>query len=123
MLKVFELLKGSTSVELKLMVPDRATARRVKRLGFDPVEAEPRQAYFFDTPDLALNKAGVVVRARRIRGGGGDTVVKLRPVDPAALDPELRAPRASRLSSTPCRAGTSARPPTRARAPARRCST
>jgi hypothetical protein len=32
----------------------------------------------------------VVVRARRIQGGGGDTVIKLRPVDPANLDPELR---------------------------------
>ena len=90
MLKVFELLKGSTSVELKLVVPDTSHRAAVKRLGFDPVEAEPRQAYFFDTPDLALNKAGMVVRARRFRGGSGDTVIKLRPVEPAALDPELR---------------------------------
>ena len=49
-----------------------------------------RQVYFFDTPNLDLNKAGVVVRARRIQGGAGDTVVKLRPVDPAAIDKELR---------------------------------
>lgn len=90
MLKVFELLKGSTSVELKLTVPDPTRRAAVKALGFDPVEAEPRQVYFFDTPELALNKAGVVVRARRGQGGGGDTVVKLRPVDPATLDPELR---------------------------------
>ena len=75
---------------MKLTVPDTTHRGAVKVLGFDPVEAEPRQAYFFDTPDLALNKAGVVVRARRIQGGGGDTVVKLRPVDPAQLDPELR---------------------------------
>jgi len=45
---------------------------------------------FFDTPDLALNRAGVVVRARRIQGGDADTVVKLRPVDPSTIDPELR---------------------------------
>jgi hypothetical protein len=89
-LEVFELLKGATSVELKLMVPDASRRAAVKRLGFDPVDAEPRQAYFFDTPDLALNKAGVVVRARRRQGGRGDTVVKLRPVVPATLDPELR---------------------------------
>jgi hypothetical protein len=37
-----------------------------------------------------LNKAGVVVRARRIQGGGADTVIKLRPVDPSTLDPDLR---------------------------------
>ena len=40
-----------------------------KLQGVDPVEAQPRQTYFFDTPDLILNRAGVVVRARRIRGG------------------------------------------------------
>jgi hypothetical protein len=37
-----------------------------------------------------LNKAGVVVRARRIQGGGADTVIKLRPVDPSTIDPDLR---------------------------------
>ncbi len=45
----------------------------------DPLEAEIRQVVFFDTPDLALSEAGVVVRARRMQGGGGDTVIKLRP--------------------------------------------
>jgi hypothetical protein len=90
MLEVLELVKGSTSIELKLTVPDQSHGDAIKRLGFDPVDAEPRQTYFFDTPDLALNKAGVVVRARRSPGGKADTVVKLRPVDPANLDPELR---------------------------------
>ena len=32
----------------------------------------------------------VVVRARRIQGGDADTVIKLRPVDPSTIDPELR---------------------------------
>ncbi len=88
--EMFKLVKGATSVELKLSVPVGAGSATVKGLGFDPVEAQPRQAFFFDTPDLALNKAGVVVRARRIQGGDGDTVVKLRPVDPATIDPDLR---------------------------------
>lgn len=87
---MLELLKGSTSVELKLMVQDTDHRAAVKGLRFDPVEAEPRQVYFFDTPDLALDKAGVVVRARRIQGGGADTVVKLRPVEPETIDTELR---------------------------------
>jgi hypothetical protein len=90
MLKVFKLIKGATSVELKASVPLTGQRATVKSLGLDPIEAQPRQAFFFDTPDLALNQAGVVVRARRIQGGGGDTVVKLRPVDPSAIDPELR---------------------------------
>jgi hypothetical protein len=89
LLQVMELLKDVTSVELKVMVEDTARAT-VRHLGFDPTEAEPRQAYFFDTPDLALNRAGLIVRARRGAHGRGDTVVKLRPIDPAMIDSELR---------------------------------
>lgn len=86
--KVLGLLEGSTSIEMKVMLPydDRKVLRR---LGFDPVEAQPRQTYFFDTPKLGLNKAGLIVRARRRPNGKGDTVVKLRPVDPAKLDRNL----------------------------------
>ena len=47
--------------------------------------------FFFDTPDLALDSAGVVVRARRVQGKGDDSVVKLRPVVPGDLSDELRA--------------------------------
>ncbi|MBK7768513.1 MAG: hypothetical protein IPI44_22245 [Sulfuritalea sp.] len=90
MVEMFRLVKGATSVELKLSVPVGAGRATVKSIGLDPVEAQPRQAFFFDTPDLALNKAGVVVRARRIQGGGGDTVIKLRPVEPSTIDPDLR---------------------------------
>lgn len=89
LVEVLELLKGATSIELKLMVPD-AQRSLIRRLGFDPVEAQPRQVYFFDTPDLALNKAGVIVRARRSPGDKGDTVIKLRPIDPVAINAELR---------------------------------
>lgn len=88
--KVLELVKGSDSVELKLSVPLADHRATVAAIGLDPVEAQLRQAYFFDTPKLALNRAGLVVRARRIEGGGADTVVKLRPVDPATIDAELR---------------------------------
>lgn len=90
LVEMFRLVKGATSVELKLSVPVGVGHATIKSIGLDPVEAEPRQAFFFDTPDLALNKAGVVVRARRIQGGDGDTVIKLRPVDPSTIDPELR---------------------------------
>ncbi len=86
--EMFRLVKRATSVELKLSVP--VGSAPVKKIGLDPVEAQPRQAFFFDTPDLALNKAGIVVRARRIQGGDGDTVIKLRPVEPETIDPELR---------------------------------
>ena len=88
--QVLKLSKNSDSVELKMVVPMSAHRATIKGLELDPIEAEPRQVFFFDTPDLDLNKAGLVVRARRIQGGGGDTVVKLRPVDPAKIDKQQR---------------------------------
>ena len=61
------LLRGADSTELKLTVPPASHRDTVQGLPIDPVESQPRQVWFFDTPDLALNRAGLVVRARRIR--------------------------------------------------------
>ncbi len=88
--EVLRLLRGSDSVELKVTIPEQAHRATIRGLPLDPVEAQPRQVFFFDTPELALNQAGVVVRARRIQGGRGDTVVKLRPVVPDDLPPDVR---------------------------------
>jgi hypothetical protein len=88
--EVMKLLKGVDTVELKVSIPTDAHRATIRGLPLDPVEAQPRQVWFFDTPDLALNQAGIVVRARRIQGGRGDTVVKLRPVVPQELPEELR---------------------------------
>lgn len=85
------LIKGADSVELKLSVPLTARSKAGAALGVDPLDGQIRQVYFFDTPDLALNKAGVVVRARRVQQRGDDSVVKLRPVVPADLPADLRA--------------------------------
>src|SRR5512132_835426 len=84
------LIKGADSVELKLTVPVSDRSRGAAALGVDPLDAQIRQVYFFDTPELTLNKKGVVVRARRVQGKGDDTVVKLRPVVPNELPAELR---------------------------------
>ena len=73
-----------------MTIPVASHRATIRGLPLDPVEAEPRQIFFFDTPDLALDRAGVVVRARRIAGGRADTVVKLRPVVPDQLPAELR---------------------------------
>ena len=88
--EVLTILKDVNSVELKLVAPADKHRATIGKLGLDPIDAEVRQVYFFDTPKLDLNKAGLVVRARRIAGGAGDTVVKLRPVDPAMISKELR---------------------------------
>ena len=85
------LIQDADTVELKLTVPDADRRSTVTALGLDPLEAFIRQVFFFDTPDLALDAAGVVVRARRTQSKPEDSVVKLRPVVPADLDPELRA--------------------------------
>ncbi len=88
--RLLSLLKGADSVELKLTVPEEHHRSAAGALGMDPLQAQMRQVFFFDTPELALNGAGVVARARRIQGKGGDSVVKLRPVVPDRLPASLR---------------------------------
>ena len=80
------LTKQADSVELKMTVPDSGRRAAVVALGMDPLDAQIRQVYFFDTPTLALNEHGVVVRARRSQGRPDDSVVKLRPVVPGQLE-------------------------------------
>jgi hypothetical protein len=88
--ELLALMKESDSVELKLSVPESDQGSAILALGLDPLEAQIRQVFFFETPDLALDKQGVVARARRIQGKGGDSVVKLRPVVPGDLPKRLR---------------------------------
>jgi len=90
--ELLQLLKGAQSVELKLSVPDAGLRSAAVSLGMDPLDAELRQVCFFDTPDLDLNRRGLVVRARRVQRKPGDAVVKLRPVDPAALPAGVPSP-------------------------------
>ena len=87
---VAALLVDVDSVELKLTVPEGDQRSTVAALGLDPLQAEIRQVFFFDTPDLALNASGLVVRVRRTQKKGDDSVVKLRPVVPAELPKGLR---------------------------------
>jgi len=88
--RLMDLIAGADTVELKLTIPETSRAGSSAALGVDPLDAQVRQVFFFDTPDLALNEAGVVVRARRRQGEEGDTVIKLRPVEPADLPKDLR---------------------------------
>jgi hypothetical protein len=84
------LIKDSDSVELKLTVPEADHRSTVAALELDPLEAQIRQVFFFDTPELTLNEHGVVVRARRVQKKGDDSVVKLRPVVPSDLRARVR---------------------------------
>jgi hypothetical protein len=88
--ELIDVSGGSDSIELKLTVPDAGHRSTIDALALDPLDAQIRQVFFFDTPDLKLNRAGVVARARRIQGKSHDSVVKLRPVAPKDLPGELR---------------------------------
>jgi hypothetical protein len=89
--QLLSLLEGADTVELKLTVPDVGHRSAVDALEMDPLDANLRQVFFFDTKDLLLNQAGVIVRARRAQGGVEDSVVKLRPVVPKEMPAKLRA--------------------------------
>jgi hypothetical protein len=88
--QLLTLLRGADSTELKLTVPDSEQRSAVAALGMDPLDAQIRQVYFFDTPELALNRHGLVARARRVQQRPNDSVVKLRPVVPDNLPSGLR---------------------------------
>jgi hypothetical protein len=88
--ELLKLTRAADSVELKLTVSEEHRYSTLEALGIDPLDAYIRQIFFFDTPDLALDKAGVVARARRSQGRPDDSVVKLRPVVPSALEASQR---------------------------------
>ncbi len=88
--RALALIKDSDSVELKLTVPETEHSSTVAALEMDPLDAQIRQVFFFDTPDLTLYERGVVARARRVQKKGDDSVVKLRPVVPSELPGRVR---------------------------------
>ena len=88
--EVLALAAGADSAELKLTVPEADHRSTVAALGLDPLQGQIRQVFFLDTPELELDKAGLIVRARRVQGRDPDSVVKLRPVVPEELPAKLR---------------------------------
>jgi hypothetical protein len=56
--ELLALLKGADSVELKLTVPESHQRSTIAALELDPLEAQIRQVFFFDTPKLALDAKG-----------------------------------------------------------------
>ena len=88
--QALELGRRADSVELKLTVPETDHRSTVAALQMDPLDAQLRQVFFFDTPDLTLSSHGLVVRLRRVQRTGDDSVVKLRPVVPTDLPAAVR---------------------------------
>ena len=88
--ELLALIGNADSVEMKLTLLLSDRSRAGAALGVDPLDGKIRQVYFFDTPELALNQRGLVVRARRVQQRGDDSVVKLRPVVPNELPADVR---------------------------------
>jgi hypothetical protein len=89
--ELLALVNGADSVELKLTVPESDRSSALAALRVDPLDANIRQVFFFDTPSLTLYEHGVVARARRTQNKPDDSVIKLRPIVPAEIRSELRS--------------------------------
>ena len=61
------LTKGADTVEPKLTMLLSDRSRAGAALGVDPLDGQIRQL-FLDTPDLVLNRGGLIVGARRVQG-------------------------------------------------------
>ena len=73
------------AVEIKCTIRPDQELRAERAMEVDEDTADVRLVYFYDTPDLDLFKAGVVLRARLVKGDADDSTVKFRPVEPASI--------------------------------------
>ena len=83
-------LADMDAVEIKVtMRPDQELrAERAMELNEDT--ATVRIIYFYDTPQLELFDAGVVLRARLVKGDDDDSTVKFRPVQAKNISEEWK---------------------------------
>jgi hypothetical protein len=73
------------AVEIKVTIRADQELRAERAMEVDEDTADVRLVYFYDTPDLALFKAGVILRARLLKGDTDNSTVKLRPVEPVSF--------------------------------------
>jgi hypothetical protein len=83
-------IAGADKVEIKITVANNDEQRAYESLEISRRIAHRREIYFFDTPGLDLSSAGVMLRARAIKGDDNDTVVKIRPIDPEKVNDTWR---------------------------------
>ena len=76
---------GAEAIEIKATIPDHQIESALKRFGLTRRNDEERFIYFFDTPELGLLQAGIILRARRVVGDAHDNTVKFRPIVPEAV--------------------------------------
>lgn len=88
--QVARQIAGVDAIEIKATIPDGQIEEALNRYALTVDNDEERYIYFFDTPDLGLFKAGMIVRARRIVGDQHDSTVKFRPVVPGEVSTRWR---------------------------------
>jgi hypothetical protein len=81
---------GFDDVEIKVTISERKEQAAAKAFGLDHMPGQQRHIFFFDTLKLDLFSKGVVLRARKVKDGEDDSTVKIRPVDPKAIDARWR---------------------------------
>jgi hypothetical protein len=67
-------------VEVKEMIAAGDVERAADALHLSPSKAERREVYFYDTADLELFDAGLILRTRKVIDGADDSTVKMRPL-------------------------------------------
>jgi hypothetical protein len=93
------LLEGAESLEIKAVIPQRQIPLAQKRYKLTTRNDDERYIYFFDTLQLDLHRAGIIVRARRVVGDEHDSTVKFRPVDPEKVGKRWRKYRGFKIEA------------------------
>ena len=72
-------------VEIKVTIRPDQELKAERLLQVNEDTAEIRIIYYYDTLDLDLFEAGLVLRARLVKGDDDDSTVKIRPVKPGKI--------------------------------------
>lgn len=77
------------AVEIKITIGHAAMARALQTFEREPSQGEPRSIYFCEkNARLPLLESHLILRLRENHGGGGDSTVKFRPLEPIVLGRE-----------------------------------
>jgi hypothetical protein len=78
--------RPASNVELKVTLREDEIERALEDLELYDEDAEGRAVFFYDTMDLDLYGAGVVLRARDSDGGDDEATAKIRPMKATSVD-------------------------------------
>jgi len=78
------------AVEIKVTIRPDQELRAERAMELNEDTADVRVIYFYDTPQLDLFDAGVVLRSRLVKGDDDDSTVKFRPVEAAKISKEWK---------------------------------